>query len=186
MNILTNSLRMRGFLLPGLLLILALAGCQNRKANVTPEAVIEVTDVFVKAPEFIDRLVEVDGMVVHVCRESGKRLFLGDEHFKVLASNRIGKFDVNLEGSDIKATGYIREEKIDENYLDEWEQELSTGAEVQLKEAVHTHEAEAAGQDENAISTQLSQIRGYREQIAAGTQGYISFYSLEVIKIEEK
>jgi hypothetical protein len=168
-----------------LIVLVGLISCKNQKSAQTPEAVIPVADVLERAPEFTNQLVQVEGMVVHVCRESGKRLFMGEERFKVLASDKIGKFDVTLEGSDIAAIGYIREDKIDETYLDTWEDELSSGAEVQLKEEIHTGEAEARGEDESAITTQLNQIKGYREEIAASEKGYISFYSLEVVSIKE-
>jgi len=171
--------------LAGLVLLTLMISCNSQKSAHTPEAVIPVSEVLTRAPEFTNHMVQIEGMVVHVCRESGKRLFLGEERFKVLASDKIGKFDVNLEGSDIAAIGYIREDKIDETYLDNWEKELSSGAEVQLKEEIHTGEAEARGEDESAITTQLNQIKGYREEIAASEKGYISFYSLEVVSIKE-
>jgi len=177
---------MKKILFPIGLLFLLSPACQNTRTGLSPEVTIPVSQVFNEASRYVDRLVAVEGMVIHVCRESGKRLFLGEEQFKVLASDKIGKFKVTLEGSDIRAAGYIREEKIDENYLDDWEKELSAGAKVQVKEAVHTHEAEARGEDENAISTQLKQIQGYRDQIAASEKGYLSFYSLEVVDIQEK
>lgn len=176
---------MRKIYLASLVLFMVIASCNSRKEAQKPEAVIPVSEILARAPEFTNHLVQVEGMVVHVCRESGKRLFLGEERFKVLASDKIGKFEVVLEGSDIAAIGYIREDKIDETYLDEWEKELSSGAEVQLKEAIHTGEAEAKGEDESAITTQLNQIKGYREEIAASEKGYISFYSLEVVSIKE-
>ena len=168
-----------------IILALLATACNSQKSTEQPKAVIPVSEVTVKAEGYVDQLVQVDGMVVHVCRESGKRLFLGDERFKILASNSMAKFDVALEGSDIKAIGYIRESRIDENYLDEWEKELGGPAEVQLKEEVHTGQAEAQGEDESAIDTQLRQIKEYRDQIKSGTKGYLSFYSLEIVSIEE-
>jgi len=178
-------LEMRNLFLSGLILVSLLTSCTSKKPAVEPKAVIKVENIAEEAPSFVDQLVRVDGMVDHVCRESGKRIFLGEQRFKLLASNSVAKFDVALEGSDIEATGYVREDRIDENYLDEWEKELKGSATIQLKEEVHTGEAEARGEDESAVETQLRQIRDYREQIAAGGKGYISFYSLEVTKLKE-
>ena len=177
---------MRNLIFSGLLLFMVLGACQNQKTAEQPKAVIPVTEISDKAGAYVDQLIEVDGMAVHVCRESGKRLFLGEEQFKVMASDQIGKFDVALEGSDIAAVGYVRESRIDENYLDEWEKELQGAAQVQMKEEVHTYEAESKGEDESAADTQMKQIKNYRDQIAASEKGYLSFYSLEAISVTEK
>ncbi|MCX5841131.1 MAG: hypothetical protein NTY16_06720, partial [Deltaproteobacteria bacterium] len=136
-------------------------------------------------PNLMGKLISLEGMVAHVCRESGKRLFLGEESFKVLASNKVPTFNVELEGSDVTVTGYLKEDRIDETYLANWEKELEDGAKAALKEEIHTYDAEAKGLDESAITTQFDQIKGYREQIVAGGKGYISFYSLEIESINE-
>jgi hypothetical protein len=177
---------MRNLILSGLLLTIAFGACQNKKNVEQPKAVIPVAEIAAKAGTYVDQLIEVDGMAVHVCRESGKRLFLGEEQFKVMASDKIGKFDVTLEGSDIAAIGYVRESRIDENYLAEWEKELQGAAQVQMKEEVHTYEAESKGEDESAVDTQMKQIKNYRDQIAASEKGYLSFYSLDAISVTEK
>jgi hypothetical protein len=132
------------------------------------------------------KMICLEGMVVHVCRESGKRLFLGEESFKILATNKLPTFKIEWEGSDILAYGFLKEDRIDESYLADWEKELQEGAQVKMKEETHTYEAESKGLDESAISTQMDQINGYREQIAASGKGYISFYSLEAESIHEK
>jgi hypothetical protein len=177
--------KMRKLIIPVLFLAMMLASCKSQKPAEEPKTIIAVDNVLDQAPSYVDQLVRIDGMVVHVCRESGKRIFLGEGRFKVLASNSVAKFDVALEGSDIQATGYIREDRIDHNYLDEWEKELKGSAIVPLKEEVHTGEAEAKGENESAVETQLRQINDYRDQIAAGGKGYISFYSLEVVNLKE-
>ena len=132
------------------------------------------------------KLISLDGMVAHICRESGKRLFLGEESFKVLATNNVPTFKIELEGSDVTITGYLKEDRIDETYLANCEQELKDGAAVAQKEETHTFDAESKGLDESALTTQFEQIKGYREQIAAGGRGYISFYSLEAESVTEK
>jgi hypothetical protein len=176
---------MRNLIFFGSILLVILGSCKTKNQSEEPKAIIKVENVVGEAPSYVDQLVRVDGMVVHVCRESGKRIFLGEGRFKLLASNKVAKFDVALEGSDIEAIGYIREDRIDGNYLDEWEKELKGSATVQLKEEVHTGQAEAQGQDESAVDTQLRQIKEYRDQIASEGKGYISFYSLEVVNLKE-
>ncbi len=176
---------MRRFLLPLLFLLTILTGCKTRSSNQEPAASLSLAEIEAQAPSLVDKMVKVEGTVMHVCRESGKRLFLGEESFKVLASNKIGRFDVALEGSDVIATGILKEDRITEDYLNNWEKELQTDAQVPLKEAIHTGEAGHDEADESATETQLGQIKNYREQIAASDKGYLSFYSLEVVNLKE-
>lgn len=177
---------MKRFLLPVLTLSIMISACNNTKTAKNDAIPVNISEVKARAPELMGKLISLEGMVNHVCRESGKRLFLGEESFKVLATNQIPTFRVEWEGSDVTITGFLKEDRIDETYLANWEKELTDGVKVQLKEATHTYDAESKGLDESAITTQLDQIKGYREQIEAGGKGYISFYSLEAEKITEK
>jgi hypothetical protein len=177
---------MKRILLPILGLSCFLLACQNHKQPGIEAVPVQLTEIKIKAPELLGKLIRVDGMVDHVCRESGKRLFLGEESFKVLATNQVPSFKIEWEGSDVTITGYLKEDRIDETYLANWEKELNEGVQVQMKEATHTYDAESKGLDESAITTQLDQIKGYREQIAAEGKGYISFYSLEAESVTEK
>jgi hypothetical protein len=186
MNPLLTTVPMKKFLLPFLLFSMLLSACTNLKSTKTDAIPVNIGDIKTNAPDLMGKLISLDGMVAHVCRESGKRLFLGQESFKVLASNMVPTFKVEWEGSDITATGYLKEDRIDETYLANWEKELQDGLKTTLKEEIHTYDAEAKGLDESAVVTQFDQIKGYRDQIAAGGKGYISFYSLIVESINEK
>jgi hypothetical protein len=177
---------MKAFILPFLLITVILSGCKNPKAAQNEAIPVSLSEIVTKAPELMGKLIKIEGMVEHICRESGKRLFLGENSFKVLATNALSTFRVEWEGSDVIITGYLKEDRVDETYLDNWEQELKDGIKLQLKEATHTYDAESKGLDESAITTQFDQIKGYREQIAAGGKGYISFYSLEIESLTEK
>jgi hypothetical protein len=177
---------MKQFLIPILLFSVLLAACNNPKTAKSEAIPVNLGEIKAKAPELMGKLIRIEGMVAHVCRESGKRLFLGEDSFKVLATNEVPTFKVEMEGSDVTITGYLKEDRIDETYLSNWEKELEEGAKVALKEETHTFDAEAKGLDESAITTQFDQIKGYREQIAASGKGYISFYSLEAESIVEK
>jgi len=176
---------MKKILLPIMVCSLFLYACNNNKSVQNEAVPVKLTEIKSQAPELMGKLVSVEGMVAHVCRESGKRLFLGEESFKVLATNKVPTFNVEMEGSDVAITGFLKEDRIDETYLANWEKELEDGMKVQLKEETHTYDAESKGLDESAVTTQFDQIKGYREQIAAGGKGYISFYSLEVESIKE-
>jgi hypothetical protein len=168
-----------------LLIPFLLAACNTGQADKEKAVRLDIANLDSLAPALVGKLVSVDGTVMHVCRESGKRFFLGEENFKVLASDKIARFDVSLEGSDVVASGILKEDRITKQYLDSWEQELQTTASVPLKEAIHTGEGGHDDAAESATETQLKQIKNYRDQIAADPKGYLSFYSLEISDLKE-
>jgi len=81
----------------------------------------------------IGKEVEIQGMVVHVCREGGKKLFIVGEdpemRVKINASETVSVFDPELEGSTIFVKGII--EPIEEEAVPE--------AEKATQDADHTN-----------------------------------------------
>jgi hypothetical protein len=63
------------------------------------------------AVENVGKEVEIQGMVVHVCRHGGKKLFIIGEdsemRVKITASEKISVFEPDLEGSTIYVKGII-------------------------------------------------------------------------------
>jgi hypothetical protein len=67
--------------------------------------------------------VEIKGMVVHVCREGGKKMFIIGEdpemRVKITPSDKIGVFKPEMEGSTVAIKGII--EPIEEEVVPEEE-----------------------------------------------------------------
>jgi len=65
------------------------------------------------AAEYVNKEVKVTGSVVHVCTHSGKKMFIvgtdPDTRLKILAGDEIGKFPLDLVGSDIVVHGVLKE-----------------------------------------------------------------------------
>lgn len=138
------------------LLILALAvfvmySCGNTEANSNDEAenasVMTVDDLLAEVESLVDQSVAIEGTVTHVCKHGGKRLHLigADEtqKIKVEAGDEIAQFERELEGSDIVVYGVVKEERVDEAYLAEWEQEVL--AEQAANEETTTEEGAGTG-----------------------------------------
>jgi len=75
------------------------------------------------ATENVGKEVEIQGMVVHVCRHGGKKLFIIGEdpeiRVKITASEIVSVFEPDLEGSTIYVKGII--EPIEEEAVPEEE-----------------------------------------------------------------
>ena len=78
-------------------------GC-NTKSDQTTEEVTEVTvaQALQQADQLVNKALKLKGTVVHVCKHSGKRMFVTgenpEEQLKITVGADIGAFDVSLEG----------------------------------------------------------------------------------------
>ncbi len=65
------------------------------------------------AADYLDKEIKVSGSVVHVCEHSGKKMFIvgtnPDTRLKITAGDEIGKFPMELLGSDIVVHGVLKE-----------------------------------------------------------------------------
>jgi hypothetical protein len=113
--------------------ILVSAGALFAQDNVTakPPAVLADSKVMVITPEKFQEIavnnvgieVEIQGMVVHVCKHGGKKLFIigedPEKRVKITTSDKVNVFEPELEGSTIIVKGII--EPIAEEELPESE-----------------------------------------------------------------
>lgn len=63
------------------------------------------------AADMIGKEVEIQGMVVHVCKHGGKKMFLigenPDMRVKITASDKVSVFEPELEGSIVNVIGIV-------------------------------------------------------------------------------
>jgi hypothetical protein len=103
----------------------ALFAQDNTKAGGTdPQVVTVITPEKFQdfAAENVGKEVEIKGMVIHVCRHGGKKMFIigedPDMRVKIDASEKVSVFDPVLEGSTVSVNGIIQplvEEEIPES-----------------------------------------------------------------------
>jgi hypothetical protein len=99
----------------------------------------------------------------------------------VTAGKDIPKFDEKLIGSRLRVLGVLKEEKIDEKYLNEWENEVKKPLENHAA-GVHTG---AQGHEDQGTQDKLDQINSLREDLKKSGKDHLSFYSIEADKFEE-
>lgn len=182
------------------LAVLLLASCSGEKAdeqaaaeNAVPAKEMTVAELNAHAAELVDQVVVVSGTVDHVCKNSGKRLFIFGadpaDRIKVESGPDISSFDVALEGSEIRVTGKVLELRIDDAYLDAWaNEEAGTDnctADIQPGEEAAEKVAAEAATKADQPSAAMSQIDGLRKQLADSGKDFLGFYSLECVSFEE-
>ena len=174
-----------------ILIALLVTACEKKQASEeVPQ--LTVAQIDADAAQYVGKKVSVTGTAVHVCKHGGKRLFvIGDTpepRFKITAGEQVNSFDVALEGSDIVATGVVQEQKVDEAFLDNWENELSksTKPEVGHEGTEHTTNEHGEAVEEHAEAAEsLAQIKSMREELAETGKESLSFYSLECESFNE-
>ncbi len=143
------------------------AGDTNNTAETAEIPFLAVGEFDVKAGEFVNKEVKVQGIVDHVCKHSGKKILLvSDEgNIHITAEER---FDAALTGSEIAFTGIVVEERIDEAYCLKMEEDN-----------IKSHSEGATNND--LFETKKKNIQAYRDQMKAENTDHISLYTLKYV-----
>jgi len=161
-------------------------GPKETAEEVTVDTVLLAVATFdTAAPYFVDQPVWIEGTVYHTCKHGGKRMFLVDGNDSVMVEVTTGPdivmFDEALVGSRVNVLGILKEERIDEKYLNEWEAEVMTPEE---NHEAGLHEG-AKGHEDQPKEAKLEQINALRAQIKDSGTDHLSFFSIEAISVEE-
>ena len=102
------------------------AACCSASADTTVLA-ISVDEMLANPGMYIDKKVELSGMVVHTCKKSGKKMFMTGSndsiYVKVEAGDKISQFDPSLEGNIVIASGILTVITIEEEHQEHAEGE---------------------------------------------------------------
>ena len=150
---------------------------QSTQSN-EPGGPLTVDELMANGDAYANKNITLKGTVTHVCRHGGQRLFIigsdPENRLKITTGPAISEFNIELEGSEIEISGKLDEERIDKNYLDTWEQEVTSKKNDEHSEDVGIHDGDHAS-DQNQ---ELEKIKKYREKIETAGKDYISFYSV--------
>jgi hypothetical protein len=120
--------------------------------------------------------VTVKGLCVHVCAHSGKKMFLSgtdpENKLQIFTSDKISAFEKKYEGSNLVVTGTLEAEKIDMDYINEWESELATekdGSEEKLCE----------------FEDSMKKVDAFKARVQKSKKGYISVYTMTGTEVKE-
>ena len=147
-------------------------------------AAMSIDEVMAKAGELVDQTVTIEGVCTHTCSHGAKKMFLvGSDDSKTLRieAGELGAFDTKVVNNIVTVKGVIKEERIDEAYLQDWETRLKNETEEK-----HGNEEGEGGCDteKNArgetADTPEGRIADFRAKIAAEKEAtgkeYLSFY----------
>jgi hypothetical protein len=187
------------FLFSLAIIVFLITGCFNQADNdngtdsEAPAEEVTLATLLSETGNFVDKPVKVSGTVDHVCKHGGKKMFIfgknPDDRIKITTGEKMSSFDPALEGSDVFVSGIVREMRVDEDYLMNWEMELTANKnekkkhmEVGSGEGKH----EPGESEENSAADEMNQISSMRKQLEDSGKDHLSFYSIECIEFNEK
>ena len=173
------------------------ASCGNSKKQQAQQAeetaaVLSIDDVMAKAGELVDQTVVIEGVCTHTCSHGAKKMFLvGSDDSKTLRieAGELGAFDTKVVNNVVTVKGIIKEERIDEAYLVDWENRLKS----QTEEKHGNGEGEGGCDTEKnargeTANTAEGRIADFRAKIAAEKEAtgkeYLSFYHVVATSYE--
>lgn len=159
-------------------------------------AAIGVDTLLDAAADLTGREVTVEGICTHICQHGGRKIFLkGSDQTKSIrieAGEQIGVFDAGCVDKVVRVTGRLVEDRIDENYLDNWERSIADDTDEESgTESEGGCDTEKQARGESLTASTAERIADFRARIAARKQSegkdYLSFYhvaaeSYEILK----
>lgn len=168
-------------------------GAQKKTTDETTaaqSAVLEVDNLLATADANIDKEIVVEGVCTHICQHSGRKLFMmGSDDTQTIRveSGKMGQFDQKCANSIVKVTGILKEERIDEAYLQNWEAQLKAKAAEEHGDGEAGCDTEKQARGETANSPE-ARIADFRAKIAKRNEetgkDYLSFYYVEASSYE--
>ncbi len=139
----------------------------NEDANIP---VIAISDFDKEAGNFVDKKIEITGLVDHVCKHGGKKILLVNDSADVHVESE-NRFEDTLVGNTITLIGIVKEFKVDEAYMQKMEKdELNEHSEGKDKEEMKKHKQEM--------------LKFYRDSMKNAGVDHLSFYSLEFVSFK--
>lgn len=180
---------------------LCLASCGGNKARTEESAetkveeqatsVLQIDDLLAKAGELTDKEVTLEGVCTHACSHGATKIFvMGSDDTQVIRveAAELGSFDTRCVNSVVRVKGILREQRVDEGYLHQWEEQLAANTAVKHGEKGEGGcSSEKAARGETA-NTDAERIADFRAKIAARQaaegKAYLSFYYVEALSYE--
>ena len=183
-------------LLLGMTLGLASCGDDSNKskeqtsAEEVAPAALEVDQVLADPDSLVGDTIKVEGICTHICKHGGGKIFLmGSDDTKTLrveAGESIGSFPQETVNSIVRVTGVLVEDRIDEDYLAQWEARIADQAKETQGEGGCAADMKANAEAE--ANSVRERIANFRSRIAERTEKegkpYVSLYHMEGLSYE--
>lgn len=180
-------------------LIFSFAACGNKQAKkvesettsgqVTSSA-MEIDSLLSDADALAGKEVTIEGVCTHTCKHGATKIFLmGSDDTQTIRveAGKLGSFSSKCVNAIVRVTGILKEQRVDEAYLQNWEAKLKTQAQEKHgdSEAGCDSEKKARGEKANTAEGRIADFRAKIADRKAKTgKDYLSFYYVEADSYE--
>lgn len=177
------------------LLMVAIAvftACGNKQQQNKAEAAqpLTVDSLMEQADRLVGQTVTLQGLCTHTCKHGAKKIFLrsnDDSHTLRIDAGELGAFDTACVNKQVLIVGTLSEERIDEAYLQRWEERLKENNAIQHGQGEAGCATEKNARQETA-DTADGRIADFRAKIAKRQmeegKDYLSFYFVKASSYE--
>ena len=172
--------------------------CGNKQQKSASEATteqaassaLEIDSLLANAENLAGQEVTIEGVCTHACKHGAKKIFLmGSDDTQVIRveAGTLGALDPKCVNSIVRVTGRLKEQRIDEAYLQNWEAQLKAQAAEKhgTGEAGCDSEKKARGETANSPEARIADFRAKIADRKAETgKEYLSFYFMEANSYE--
>ena len=160
------------------------------KTEKTTEA-MEIDSLLANAESLVDKTITFEGVCTHACKHGATKIFMmGSDDTQTIRveAAELGAFDTKCVNSLVQVKGILREQRVDEEYLQKWEAEDKAAAKEKHGEEGEggcASEKNARGETGNTVAERIADFRTKIADRKAKTgKDYLSFYFVEALAYE--
>ena len=156
----------------------------------TTSSALEIDSLLANAENLAGKEVTIEVVCTHTCKHGAKKIFLmgsDDTQVSRVEAGTRGAFDPKCVNSIVRVTGTLKEQRIDEAYLQNWEAQLKAQAAEKhgTGEAGCDTEKKARGETANTPEARSADFRAkIADRKASSGKEYLSFYFMEANSYE--
>ena len=105
---------------------------QSEKTEQAAPAALSIDNLLVHADSLANKEVTIEGICTHTCKHGATKIFLmGSDDTKTIRveAGPLGSFDTKCINAIVTVTGTLKEQRVDEAYLQNWEAKLKAQTE---------------------------------------------------------
>lgn len=154
------------------------------------QTALSIDNLLADADSLVNQAVTIEGICTHTCAHGATKIFLmGSDDTKTIRveAGELGSFDAKCVNAIVTVKGTLKEQRVDEAYLQNWEAKLKAQADEKHGETAAGCDSEKKARGETA-DTPEGRIADFRTKIAerkaATGKDYLSFYYVEADSYE--
>ncbi|MFA8434352.1 MAG: hypothetical protein ACEPOZ_07525 [Marinifilaceae bacterium] len=168
------------------LIVILSVGCKNTKTNRTYTKVA-ADSLVAKIEQYCNTPVQTEGLVVHICGVSGKKMKLQSKSgaiIKIVPADSLSRFDRTYNKKRVRVQGVVKEFRTEKKYVDRIEKGgplLCHIDHTPCKDIEWVKEKEESGVAEKILKRDIAKLRKQMQQTG---KDYVSVVTIFAEKVE--